>query len=81
MYLVFLPQETPMNIFDNIPALAKPKLSELHVKLMAFLSPDPEHVDDVLTWWFERRSLYPRLYWMALNYLTLPGEQIVQFSL
>jgi hypothetical protein len=65
-----------MNIFDNIPALAKPKLSELRDELAAYLSTDPEHVDNVLAWWFERRSVYPHLYRMALDYLTLPGKPI-----
>jgi hypothetical protein len=66
-------QETSSNIFDNIPALAKPILSRLRDELTAYLSSDPEYVDDVLGWWYEKRSMYPHLSRMALDYLTIPG--------
>jgi hypothetical protein len=67
-------QATSKNIFDNIPALAKPTRSELHDELAVFLSTDPEHVDNVLAWSYDRRTLYPHLYQMVLDYLSLPGD-------
>lgn len=51
-----------------------PKDSELLDELSRYLNSDPEHVDDVLKWWWERRNTYPRLSRMALNYLTIPGK-------
>lgn len=65
---------TSSNIFDSIPALAKPKRSELRDELRQYLSADPEYVDDVLAWWFENRTKYPGLSRMALDYLTIPGN-------
>jgi hypothetical protein len=62
------------NIFDNIPALAEPKRSEKRDELTAFLSTDPEYVDNVTAWWLSKRAIYPRLSQMALDYLTIPGE-------
>ena len=41
------------NIFDNLPALAAPKPSDLRDELECFLSTDPEYVKDVLAWWYE----------------------------
>jgi hypothetical protein len=49
-----LQQETSSNIFNNIPAPAKPILSKLWDELTAYLSSDPEYVDDVLSWWYEK---------------------------
>jgi hypothetical protein len=39
-----------------------------------YLSTDPEQVRDVLLWWHERKSVYPCLSRMALDYLSIPGE-------
>jgi hypothetical protein len=50
----FIPQESTSNIFNNIPALAKPRLLRLRDKLAAYLSTDPEYVEDVLTWWYKK---------------------------
>ena len=61
---------TSKNIFDNLPALQAPRRSELRDELERFLSTDPEHVEDVLLWWFEHKHMYPQL---ALDYLTIPG--------
>jgi len=61
-------------MFDNLPALQAPRRSELRDELESFLSTDPEHVEDVLLWWFEHKHMYPRLYRMALDYLTIPGK-------
>ena len=49
-----LQQKTSLNIFNNIPELAKPILSGLWDELTAYLSSDPEYVNDVLSWWYEK---------------------------
>jgi hypothetical protein len=64
------------NIFDNLPALSAPKTQELRDDLDRYLGTEPEHVADVLTWWTERKSMYPCLSRMALDYLSIPGESI-----
>jgi hypothetical protein len=64
------------NIFDNLPALSAPRIRELRDELDRYLSTDPEHVVDVLVWWTERKSMYPHLSRMALDYLSIPGELI-----
>jgi hypothetical protein len=61
-------------MFDDLPALTAPSSSELRDELDRYLSTDPEQVMDVCRWWYERRVAYPRLYRMALNYLTIPGK-------
>ena len=66
-------QETSLNIFNDIPVLAKPILSRLWDKLTVNLSSDPEYVDNVLGWWYKKQSMYPHLSCMALDYLTIPS--------
>jgi hypothetical protein len=61
------------NIFDSLPSLTAPKTSELRDELARYLSTDPEQVKDVLLWWHEHASMYPRLSRMALDYLSIPG--------
>lgn len=62
------------NIFDDLPSLSAPKLTELRDELACYLSTDPEQVKDVLLWWHEHKAMYPRLSRMALDYLTIPGK-------
>ena len=62
------------NIFNNLPALFAPKKSSLRDDLDRFLSTDPEDVGDALLWWYEHKHLYPHLYCMALDYLSIPGK-------
>jgi hypothetical protein len=40
-------------MFDDLPALAAPRPSDLRDELERYLSTDPEHVANVLLWWFE----------------------------
>ena len=61
------------NMFNNLPALSALASTELSSELERYLSTDPEHVSNVLVWWYERRAVYPRLHRMALDYLTIPG--------
>ena len=71
MLTVFLLQG---NIFDTLPALSAPKLSELRDELDSYLSTDPEHIIDALAWWVGKHATYPHLSRMAFNYLTIPGR-------
>ncbi|KIL55579.1 hypothetical protein M378DRAFT_90715, partial [Amanita muscaria Koide BX008] len=64
------------NIFDNLPSLAKPKVSHLRDELAIYLSTDIEDVKNPIAWWYERRSLFPRLSRMALDYLTIPATSV-----
>jgi hypothetical protein len=67
-----------------LPALSAPAKSDLRDELNRYLSTDPEHVTDAIAWWYEKRSVYPRLHRMALDYLTIPGElifYIIYFSI
>lgn len=55
-------------------ALLKPSnSSETRSELDRYLSTDTEEVDDPLLWWAERRSMFPALLRMALDYLSIPG--------
>jgi hypothetical protein len=63
-------------MFDSLPTLAvaaAPTAIDLRDELDWLLSTDPEYVQDVLMWWFEKRYLYPQLSRMALDYLSIPG--------
>lgn len=63
------------NIFDNLPSLGPLRRSTAVIdELQLFLSRKPEHVTDAVQWWYENRKTYPRLYRMALDYLTVPGK-------
>ena len=60
-------------MFDELPALAAPRSSDLRDELQRYLNSDPEHIVDVLLWWFERQHTYPSLSCMAMDYLMIPG--------
>jgi hypothetical protein len=62
------------NIFDRLPAICAPKATDLRDELDRYLSTDPEHTDNVLLWWTERKHSYPCLSRMALDYLSIPGK-------
>ena len=70
-----------LNIFDNLSVFSAPRIKKLCDDLDRYLSTDPEHVVDVLAWWTERKSTYPCLSRMALDYLSIPGELITQCML
>jgi hypothetical protein len=70
---------SPANIFDDLPALQDQTLENrgLHDELERFLSTERElGVKNGLVWWFERKHIYPRLYRMAMDYLSIPGKFI-----
>ena len=64
-------------MFDTILKSSSSKIVELCSKLDHYLSIDTEIVDNVLLWWWERKSVYPCLSRMALDYLSIPGRSIV----
>ena len=73
LYWVHDERTQSKNIFDNIPALAPPKLPKVSNELDAYLAASVEAVEDPLLWWHERRALYPNLSRMAASYLSIPG--------
>lgn len=78
-YVFYYYQETvptSNNTFDHLPALSAPCQSDLRDELERYLAIDPEEVADALLWWFERKHLYPRLYRMALDYLSIPRKSL-----
>ena len=62
------------NIFDNLPALASSCLTTATGELNLYLNTEVENVTDALLWWHQKWKTYPRLYHMALNYLSVPGR-------
>jgi hypothetical protein len=67
-------ETTSQNMFDNMDDLLAPKISDSCGELDRYLSTNVEDVCDPLMWWTERKSMYPALSRMALDYLTIPGE-------
>jgi hAT family C-terminal dimerisation region len=63
------------NIFDNLPALKPREDMVLLDELDLYLSIKHDlEVKDGLRWWHERKHLYPHLYRMALDCLSIPGK-------
>jgi hypothetical protein len=57
-----------------MPVLAPPRSTDLGNELDCYLSADIEDVTtSIIAWWYKRRTLYPCLSWMAIDYLTIPG--------
>ena len=73
-------QEESANVFDNLEALAPPKLSDLGSELDRYLSLDVEHITDALAWWYKRHEMFPCLSKMALDYLSVPGTPTLLIS-
>jgi hypothetical protein len=67
-------------MFDSLHVLIAPASTELRDELECYLSTDPEHITDVIEWWYERRFVYPRLSRMALNYLMIPSKYSIILS-
>ena len=57
----------------NLPSLAPPNATDLHDELNQYLSTDPEAIEEVLMWWYMWWGLYPWLFDMVLDYLSIPG--------
>ena len=57
-----------MNMFDSImDAAPTPSTSD---ELQQYLASDVENVKDGLLWWHERYQVFPRLSYMACDYLS-----------
>ena len=67
-------------MFDNLPALAPPKAANLGSEIDHYLNSDVKHVTDLLAWWHAQCGTYPQLSRMALNYLSIPGKSLFDFS-
>jgi hAT family C-terminal dimerisation region len=72
---------TSDNIFDALPSISTPYKASLSEELERYLSAPTEATHDPLLWWVEKRTIYPRLSRMARNYLCIPGESIVVYSI
>lgn len=68
------------NIFDNLPSFQPPNAHELSDELARYLSINVEDVDDPIQWWSDRKTQYPNLSRMAIDFLTLPGEFVIFVS-
>jgi hypothetical protein len=67
------------NIFDNLPVFSSLPTAALD-EITRYLNTGPEDVrnEDLLTWWYEHRHIYPHLYRMALDYHTIPGKSFLR---
>lgn len=59
-------------MFDTLLKPAK-STNDIRDEVDRYLATDTEAIDNPITWWCERRSMYPGLSRMALDYLTIPG--------
>jgi hypothetical protein len=67
-------------MFDDLPALVLSTATYVADEITLYLSTGPEPVKDVLAWWYEKRTVYPTLSRMALDYLSIPGESLHAIS-
>lgn len=63
---------SPFAMFADI-SVGK-KRSEARCELVEYLQLSMENVGDPLKWWVVKQGLYPNLYRMALDYLSIPGK-------
>jgi hypothetical protein len=56
--------------FGDLSVTTAPCASEI----LEYLKLPVENVKDPLKWWVENRYIYPNLYRMALDYLSIPGK-------
>ena len=70
------------NMFDdNVTTPSANTITSLHNELECYLSTKPDSsMKDVFAWWRAHHEMYPHLYWMAMNYHTIPGELILMTS-
>ena len=59
-----------------MPALTMLKGVKVTNKLTLYLSTGPKCILDVLAWWYEKRTVYPMLAHMALDYLSIPATSV-----
>jgi hypothetical protein len=63
-------------MFDDLSDLheASPEPSSVSDELTAYLEEGRKRVDDVIRWWINKQTKYPRLSQMALDYHNVPGK-------
>ena len=57
-------------LFGDLSVTTAPRASEIQ----EYLSHPVENVKDLLRWWVDNKTVYPRLHRMALDYLSVPGK-------
>lgn len=62
-------------------ALSAASKLALDDEITRYLSAPLEHTLDPLLWWTEKKTVYPRLSRMALDYLSIPGRLIVSIDI
>jgi hypothetical protein len=67
------PASWSRNMFDELPVFAPPMSLVVNDELASYLNSEPEYAQDVLAWWAGKKTAYPRLSRMALDYLSIPG--------
>jgi hypothetical protein len=65
------------NLFNNLHVFGNASSSTVKSmidEIACYLHTGPEKVEnhDLLMWWYERKHIYPHLYHMALDYLSIP---------
>ena len=73
-------EELP-NFFEDMESLAPPLPAAVGDELELYLRSHVEVAPDPLEWWQKRRTLYPNLSRMALDYLSIPGTSSLTMSL
>ena len=68
-----------LGLLCQFPSLApiKRHMSAID-ELQLYLTTEPEDIANPVSWWYEKRNTYPRLYRMALDYLNIPGVLCTQ---
>ena len=64
-------EELP-NFFANMESLAPPLPADVGDEIELYLRSHVKVAPDPLKWWEKRRTLYPNLSRMALDYLSIP---------
>jgi hypothetical protein len=60
------------NIFDNLPTIPNSTTAPRD-ELDRYLHAETENVVNALAWWTEKKTVYPCLSRMALDFLSIPG--------
>ncbi|PPR06541.1 hypothetical protein CVT26_000704 [Gymnopilus dilepis] len=63
-------------MFDTLLKPSAKGSTDIRDEIDRYLNTDTEAVDDVLMWWSERRSMFPGLSRMALDYLSIPPTSV-----
>ncbi|TFY73221.1 hypothetical protein EWM64_g10791 [Hericium alpestre] len=69
------PAKPSQNMFDNMASISRPTRAPQD-ELTRYLTAATENVPDPILWWKTHKSLYPRLYHMAIDYLTIPATSV-----